>query len=321
MTETLHKDEYWMQRALQLAANGMGHVSPNPMVGAVIVGPDGCILGEGWHRKYGGPHAEVQAFLDVRPEDEHLLRDATIYVTLEPCSHYGKTPPCASLLVDKGVRRAVIGCVDPNPKVAGHGIRILREAGIQVTENVLRDACMALNKRFLTAHIKHRPWILLKWAQSADGFMAATNPDYGNTDEASPYLSVQLSGPVGAALMHRERAMVDAILVGTGTLLADNPSLTTRLWPGDSPRPVIFSSRRLSSGLHILARDPIMLDPALPLEENMHLLFARNGITSLMVEGGASLLNSFIDAALYDEIRVEKSTNFLRTGLKAPNFC
>ena len=173
MTETIHNDEYWMRRALQLAANGAGHLSPNPMVGAVIVGAEGRILGEGWHRKYGGPHAEVQAFLNVRPEDEPLLRDATIYVTLEPCSHYGKTPPCALLLVNKGIRRAVIGCGDPNPKVAGRGIRILREAGIEVTENVLRDECMALNKRFMTTHIKRRPWILLKWAQSADGFIAA----------------------------------------------------------------------------------------------------------------------------------------------------
>lgn len=321
MTETIHNDEYWMRRALQLAANGAGHVSPNPMVGAVIVGAEGRILGEGWHRKYGGPHAEVQAFLNVRPEDEPLLRDATIYVTLEPCSHYGKTPPCALLLVNKGIRRAVIGCGDPNPKVAGRGIRILREAGIEVTENVLRDECMALNKRFMTTHIKHRPWILLKWAQSADGFIAAPNPGLVSADGTPAYLPVKLSCPVGAVLMHRERAMVDAILAGTDTLIADNPSLTSRLWPGNSPHPVIFRSNRLPSGLNVFARDPIILDPSLPLEENMHLLFADHGVTSLMVEGGASLLQSFIDAGLYDEIRVEKSNKWLSEGLKAPEIC
>ncbi len=310
-----------MRRALQLAANGAGHVSPNPMVGAVIVGAEGRILGEGWHRKYGGPHAEVQAFLNVRPEDEPLLRDATIYVTLEPCSHYGKTPPCALLLVNKGIRRAVIGCGDPNPKVAGRGIRILREAGIEVTENVLRDECMALNKRFMTTHIKHRPWILLKWAQSADGFIAAPNPGLVSADGTPAYLPVKLSCPVGAVLMHRERAMVDAILAGTDTLIADNPSLTSRLWPGNSPHPVIFRSNRLPSGLNVFARDPIILDPSLPLEENMHLLFADHGVTSLMVEGGASLLQSFIDAGLYDEIRVEKSNKWLSEGLKAPEIC
>ena len=276
-------DRCMMRRALQLAANGAGYVSPNPMVGAVIVAADGRIIGEGWHRKYGGPHAEVQAFRSVSQDDEHLLHDSTVYVTLEPCSHYGKTPPCAKLIVDKGVRRVVVGCGDPNPKVSGRGIEMIRQAGIEITKNVLRDECAALNKRFMTAHTLHRPWIQLKWAEDAQGNMARRNPDYTPGSAMPEYLPMRISGPVGMVLMHGQRAMVDAIMVGTNTLLNDNPSLTTRLWPGHSPRPVIFRSSRLPDSLKIWNRDPIILDPAVPLEQNMHLLFSEHGITSLMV--------------------------------------
>ena len=301
-------DRCMMRRALQLAANGAGYVSPNPMVGAVIVAADGRIIGEGWHRKYGGPHAEVQAFRSVSQDDEHLLHDSTVYVTLEPCSHYGKTPPCAKLIVDKGVRRVVVGCGDPNPKVSGRGIEMIRQAGIEITENVLRDECAALNKRFMTAHTLHRPWIQLKWAEDAQGNMARRNPDYTPGSAMPEYLPMRISGPVGMVLMHGQRAMVDAIMVGTNTLLNDNPSLTTRLWPGHSPRPVIFRSSRLPDSLKIWNRDPIILDPAVPLEQNMHLLFSEHGITSLMVEGGRTLLDSFIENNLFDEMRVESSS-------------
>ena len=301
-------DRCMMRRALQLAANGAGYVSPNPMVGAVIVAADGRIIGEGWHRKYGGPHAEVQAFRSVSQDDEHLLHDSTVYVTLEPCSHYGKTPPCAKLIVDKGVRRVVVGCGDPNPKVSGRGIEMIRQAGIEITGNVLRDECAALNKRFMTAHTLHRPWIQLKWAEDAQGNMARRNPDYTPGSAMPEYLPMRISGPVGMVLMHGQRAMVDAIMVGTNTLLNDNPSLTTRLWPGHSPRPVIFRSSRLPDSLKIWNRDPIILDPAVPLEQNMHLLFSEHGITSLMVEGGRTLLDSFIEKNLFDEMRVESSS-------------
>lgn len=297
-----------MERALQLALMGAGHVSPNPMVGAVIVAPDGRIIGEGYHRRYGGPHAEVNAFASVRPCDEHLIKDSAIYVTLEPCSHYGKTPPCAKLLCDKGIARAVIGTTDPNPKVAGRGTNMLREAGIEVTEDFMRDECRAVNRRFFKAHTSDRPHILLKWAQSADGFMAG--PD------GKP---IALSSPLTLPLMHRERALCDAILVGTDTLRTDNPSLTTRLWPGNSPRPVMFRTGSLKGlKLKIFDRDPIMLDPNLPLEENMRILRRDNGVTSLMVEGGARLLKSFIDAGLYDEIRVETAACETAEGLPAP---
>lgn len=307
-----------MRRALQLARQGAGHVSPNPMVGAVIVSADGRIIGEGWHRAYGGPHAEVQAFRNVAPADEHLIPNATIYVTLEPCSHYGKTPPCAALLCSRHIRRAVIGCGDPNPKVAGRGIAMLRDAGIEVVENVLHDECYSLNKRFMTAHTLHRPWIQLKWAESADGFMAAANRNSSSPD-GGKYTSAALSTPTGMVLMHRERSLCDAIIVGTDTMLTDRPSLTTRLWPGNSPRPVLFASPRLPQQLKVGGREPIWLDRELPLAENMSMLFSDYGITSLMVEGGATLLSAFIGVGLYDEIRCEVSDIRLGDGLPAPS--
>lgn len=293
--------EKWMWRALQLASYGAGNVSPNPMVGAVIVSPDRKIIGEGWHRKYGGPHAEVEAFRNVRPEYEHLIPESTIYVTLEPCSHYGKTPPCAKLLIDKGIKRVVFGCTDPNPKVAGRGARMLEEAGIEVVKDILEQQCRDLNRRFMTAHTRHRPWIILKWAQSADG-----------------YIDGKISTPVSLITMHRERALCDAILCGTNTLLIDRPSLTTRYWPGTDPVFVALYSHRLPAGFKAAGREPIMLNPEHPLEENMNILFSKHGITSLMVEGGSQLLQSFIDHNLYDEIRIEKNRDIIHGKVKAP---
>lgn len=284
-----------MRRALSLAALGAGHVSPNPMVGAVIVAPGGRIIGEGFHRRFGEAHAEVNAMRSVAAQDLPLISRSTIYVTLEPCSHYGKTPPCAAMLCERHVHRVVIGAGDPNPRVSGRGIAMLREAGIEVTENCLSEECLAINEPFFTAQTLRRPWILLKWAETASGCMAA--PD------GSP---IAISSPLTLALMHRERAMCDAIMAGTNTLLSDNPTLTNRLWPGNSPRPVAFSSPRLRDDLNVMKRDPIILDPAKDLEENMHLLFTEYGVSSLMVEGGRTLLDSFISRNLYDRIRVEK---------------
>ncbi len=304
-------DSAMMHRALQLARLGAGHVSPNPMVGAVITAADGRIIGEGWHRRYGSGHAEVNAVASVSETDRHLLPESTIYVTLEPCSHYGKTPPCAKLLIDNHLRRVVIGASDPNPLVSGRGVRMLREAGIEVTEGVLADECRALNSRFMTAQILGRPHITLKWAQSADGYMAATDND------GKPY-PVQFSTPVTALDVHRLRAVSDAIMVGTETLLADNPSLNTRLWPGSSPRPVLFKSERLPHYATVMQRNPILLDPNRPLEDNMHSLWTDYGISSLIVEGGPTLLRSFIEAGLYDRIRVETSDKILGSGIMAP---
>lgn len=283
-------DVRYMWRALQLAHGGEGRVAPNPMVGAVVTARR-RIIGEGFHRTYGGPHAEVNAIASVREEDRHLLKEATIYVTLEPCSHYGKTPPCAKLIIDTGIPRVVVGAPDPNPLVAGRGIRMLREAGIDVTEGVLLEPCMEINRRFMAAQNSPRPWILLKWAQSADGFMAATDAD----GKGRP---VKFSSPLSSVWMHRQRANVESIMVGKNTLLTDKPRLDVRLWGGKNPL-------RISpdSGTDVTA-----------LVEKLR----ADGITSLMVEGGPTLLKSFIDNGLYDEIRVETSPIRLNTGLKAP---
>ncbi len=305
-------DEIMMRRALQLAVNGAGHVSPNPMVGAVITAPDGRIIGEGWHRLYGGPHAEVNAIRSVAATDMHLLKQSTIYVTLEPCSHYGKTPPCSLLLREKGFKRVVVGLVDPNPKVAGRGIAMLREAGSEVTVGILEGECRRLNARFITAQTKRRPWIQLKWAESTDGFIASPRGSE----------RVVFSNSLSMTLMHRERAMADAILIGTDTLLDDNPSLTVRLWPGRNPVPVLFKSKRWAStdtSFILLSHNPIILDPDIQLADNMHLLTERHGITSLMVEGGTRILQSFIDSRLYDEVRIERSPMLLHAGIPAPH--
>lgn len=280
----------YMQRALQLARLGEGLVSPNPMVGAVIAAPDGRIIGEGYHHRFGGPHAEVNAISSVSKEDRSLLRDSTIYVTLEPCSHYGKTPPCAKLIIETGIPRVAVGSADPNPKVSGRGIRMMREAGVEVVEDVMRGECDALNVRFLTAHRKRRPWILLKWAQSADGFMAGLN------DDGSPY-PVKFSTAVSSAWMHRERSMVDAIMVGSRTESIDHPRLDCRYWPGKAPRRV---------------------SPRRDLAQQMQELY-EEGVTSLMVEGGSALLQSFIDEGLYDAVRIETSSLKLNYGLPSPS--
>ena len=280
-----------MRRALQLARNGEGHVAPNPMVGAVITAPDGRIIGEGYHAEYGKPHAEVNAVASVKKVDIHLLREATIYVTLEPCAHFGKTPPCANLLVEKNFRRVVIASSDPNPKVAGKGVKILRDAGIDVTEGVLRKEADDLNKRFMTFHLKKRPWILLKWAQSADGFMA-TKDENGNPK------GVRFSNQLSQLWMHKERAAIEAIMVGSNTKIIDQPRLDCRLWKGRNPE--------IIDCCHHIDLDNLMRD-----------LYERN-ISSLMVEGGRKLLDSFIHAGLYDEIRVETSHHKLGQGLKAP---
>lgn len=287
----MHIEKKYMLRALQLARLGEGLVSPNPMVGAVIVSSDGRIIGEGYHHRYGGPHAEVNAINSVKDEDKHLLPESTIYVTLEPCSHYGKTPPCAKLIIDTGIPRVAVGSADPFKEVAGRGIRMLRDAGVEVEEDVMREQCDALNVRFLTAHRKQRPWIQLKWAQSSDGFMAGIDKD------GKPY-PVKFSTPVTSVWMHRRRSMVDAIMVGKHTLEIDRPRLDCRHWPGDAPR---------------------RIEPRHDLKQQMKDLYDE-GVTSLMVEGGPTLLQSFIDKGLYDDIQVEVSEKKLGTGLPAPVF-
>lgn len=296
-------DTVFMRRALQLAANGRGFVSPNPMVGAVIVSPDGKIIGEGWHRAYGGPHAEVQAVASVPDNLRKLFPESTIYVTLEPCSHYGKTPPCAKLLVECNFRRVVVGAGDPNPRVSGRGIAMLREAGIEVTEGVLADECRRINRRFMTAHSLKRPFITLKWAQSADG-----------------YIDGHFSTPESATEVHALRAVHDAIAVGARTVLTDNPHLDTRLVAGHSPRPVVFDRHRIAAKARLLSdsRGTIYIDTDTPLADTLHSLYTDHGITSLLVEGGASLLETFISANLWDEARIELAPNAIHGHTKAP---
>lgn len=279
-------DEMYMRRCLQLADCGRQNAKPNPMVGAVIV-CDGRIIGEGYHVRCGEGHAEVNAFASVRPCDEPLLGRSTMYVSLEPCSHYGKTPPCADLIVRKGVRRVVVGCVDPFAKVHGRGIAKLREAGIEVTVGVLEDECKALNSRFMTVNTEHRPYILLKWAQSADGFL----DDH--------YHAARFSTPFTTMLVHKMRAENDAILVGRVTDQREHPRLDVREWSGPSPERIV-----LTSGQRIT--------------DVLDTLYSRKK-QSLIVEGGAATLRSFIDANLWDEIRRETSPLCVGDGTPAPS--
>ena len=222
-------DEKYMHRCIQLARNGLQNAKPNPMVGAVIVSADGRIIGEGYHVRCGEGHAEVNAFASVRSEDEPLLSRATMYVSLEPCSHYGKTPPCAELIIRKGVRRVVVGCQDPFAKVQGRGIEMLRNAGIEVTVGVLEDECRWINRRFFTFHKLHRPYIILKWACSADGYL----DDH--------HRAAAFSTPYTSMLVHKMRAEEDAILVGRITDEREHPRLDTRLWSGPAPHRFVLS--------------------------------------------------------------------------------
>lgn len=306
-------DRRYMRRALQLAASGRGHTSPNPMVGAVIVAPDGRIIGEGWHRRFGQAHAEVNAVRSVKDSDRALLPQSTIYVTLEPCSHYGKTPPCARLLTDIGIGRVVIAAGDPNPQVSGRGVAMLRQAGIQVDEGLLAAEAWELNRLFMTAHTLHRPFVTLKWAQSADGFMdVRRSPDC---------TAARFSTPLSAQLVHFRRASHDAIAVGAGTVIADRPALTVRLIEGRSPRVVVFdrSSHLENIDAEILKHDnTIIINTRRPLKDTLGSLYADYGITSLLVEGGPSLLKQFINSGLWDEAYVETAPCTLADKGAAP---
>lgn len=295
-----------MRRALQLAKMGDGSVSPNPMVGAVVVCND-RIIGEGFHRHWGGPHAEVNAINSVT--DKSLLAKSTIYVSLEPCSHYGKTPPCSKLIIDSKIPKVVVGSFDPFEKVSGRGIRMLREAGINVVTGVLENECNELNKTFIFAHRHKRPYIFLKWAQSADSFIAAS--------DGSP---IKFSNPLSAMLMHRERSRYDAIMVGTNTVISDNPALTTRLWYGRNPRRITFDLHGNLPEDSIIAKaeDTIIIKENKDLSSIMEDLYSKHSITSLMVEGGQKLLSGFLTADLWNEIRVEISPKIINKGVKAP---
>ena len=320
-------DELYMRRCLQIAAAGYGRVSPNPMVGAVVV-CDGLIIGEGYHRQCGGAHAEVNAIAAVR--EPSLLSRATLYVSLEPCSHYGKTPPCSRLIIEKQIPRVVVGCLDPFPEVSGRGIAMLRAAGIAVKTGVLESECRALNAAFMTAHTLQRPYVVLKWAQSRDGFI-----DRCRAPQEPPQL---FSDALTRQWAHRLRAGCDAILTGAHTVTCDNPSLTLRYWPGRrSPLRVVLARNPITPADARLLTDgePTLVfnrhrhetvgsvkyiavnedEPLLP--QLLSRLYAE-GVTSLLVEGGAQTLQSFIDAQLWDEARVETAPLTLGGGVAAP---
>ncbi|WP_418213927.1 bifunctional diaminohydroxyphosphoribosylaminopyrimidine deaminase/5-amino-6-(5-phosphoribosylamino)uracil reductase RibD [Bacteroides difficilis] len=319
------EEEKYMRRCIELAKNGLCNVAPNPTVGAVIV-CDGRIIGEGYHVRCGEAHAEVNAIRSVK--DESLLKRSTIYVSLEPCSHYGKTPPCADLIIEKQIPRIVIGCRDPFSKVAGRGIQKLQNAGREVIVGVLEEECLHLIRRFITFNTLRRPFITLKWAESADRFIDIERID-GNP--------VLLSSPLTSMLVHKKRAENTAIMVGRRTALLDNPSLTIRNWYGRNPiRIVLDRNLSLPNDLQIFNGEVptlvftekehpeeksvsyITIDFAHnPLNQIMEELYQRN-IQSLLVEGGSQLLQSFIDNELWDEAYIEKCPKRLYSGVKAP---
>lgn len=318
-------DEKYIRRCIELASNGLCNAAPNPMVGAVIV-HNGKIIGEGYHARCGEGHAEVNAIRSVKYES--LLKESTIYVSLEPCSHYGKTPPCADLIISKGIPRVVVGCIDPFSQVSGRGIKKLRDAGIDVTVGVLEDECKNLIRRFVTFNTQKRPYITLKWAESADGFIDT------NRENGSP---VVLSTPITSMYVHKQRAEHKAILVGRKTALLDNPSLTTRNWYGANPlRLVIDRTLSLPSNLKLFDHTTptlVFTEKEKAVEENLEyitldfskdilpqiltVLYERK-IQSLLVEGGTTLLQSFIDTELWDETFVEHSAKVLGEGVKSP---
>ena len=321
--------EKYMQRCIDLAKLGMGYVSPNPMVGAVIV-MDSIIIGEDYHHKYGEAHAEVNAINQVISnfsDSAELLNQSTLYVSLEPCAHYGKTPPCADLIIKHKIPKVVVGCADPFDAVNGKGIEKLKDAGIEVITGVLEKQCRWLNRRFFTRVRKHRPYIILKWAQTADGFFAP--------DDKSQYW---ITGLESRKLVHRWRGEEDAVLVGKNTAAIDNPQLNVRYGQGKSPIRVVIDRRlELNKGLNIFDQSVETLifnevktaidgkNKYIALEDFdryvpqyiLYQLYLRD-IQSIIIEGGAYTLNTFIEADLWDEARIFTGKTNLKKGVKAP---
>jgi len=332
----ISNDMIYMQRCISLALLGMGNVAPNPMVGAVLVN-DNKIIGEGYHQQYGYAHAEVNCIRDAEMKFEsgstgvnnigYLLQTSTLYVSLEPCAHFGKTPPCADLIIKKKIRKVVIGCRDPFEQVNGKGIEKLQAAGVEVVTGVLEEECKTVNKRFFTFHIRHRPYIILKWAQSE-------NRKISGPDGSKVFISDSITN----RSVHKWRSEEAAILVGTTTALLDDPSLTTRLWTGNHPvRLVIDMNLRLPTSLKIFngaSRTIIFnkirheqlehiyyyrINDGLPFLQQLTGALHQININSVLVEGGAKLLQAFIDAQLWDEARIITNNNLhINGGADAP---
>jgi diaminohydroxyphosphoribosylaminopyrimidine deaminase/5-amino-6-(5-phosphoribosylamino)uracil reductase len=320
-------NEKYIKRCIQLAKNGLGTTYPNPLVGSVVV-CDGKIIGEGWHKTAGEPHAEVNAINSVK--DKSLLKKATIYVSLEPCSHFGKTPPCCNLIIANKIPKVVIGTIDPNIKVAGNGIKKLTEAGIQVTIGILEKDCDELNKRFFTFHEKQRPYIILKWAESQDGYIAPTEKI-----EKKP---VWITNAHSRQLVHKWRSEEQAILVGTQTVIDDNPKLDVRDWTGNNPirlvldqhnripkqsqifdnqvKTLLFSKIKSDDEKENTIFEIIDFEKDVP-NQLIHSLY-RHQIQSVIIEGGRHTLQTFINANLWDEARVFIGKVQINAGTKAP---
>lgn len=317
-----------MNRCLELARLGAGDVAPNPMVGSVIV-HDGKIIGEGFHRKYGGPHAEVNAINAVA--DPKILKKSTLYVSLEPCAHHGLTPPCSDLIIEKEIPEVIIGTVDPFSEVAGKGIEKLEKAGVKVTSGILEKECRELNKRFFTFHERKRPYVILKWAQTIDGFIDV---------ERSPESFGEptwITGDLALQLVHKIRSEESAILVGTNTAEKDNPSLTVRHWPGENPRRLVLDKKlRLPASLNLLSgkvktivfnarrNEEKGLTSFVKIDTEQEILLQimeelyRRNILSVIVEGGRQLLESFFYAGLWDEAHVFIGNTCFYEGIRAP---
>jgi len=323
-----------MFRCIELAKNGLGTTYPNPLVGSVIV-DNNKIIGEGWHYKSGLPHAEVNAIQSV--SDISLFKTATIYVSLEPCSHFGKTPPCADLIISSGIKKVVIGSTDPNPKVAGKGIQKLINAGCDVIIGVLNDECDDLNKRFFTFYNKKRPFIILKWAQTTNGFIA---PEKNNENlKISEKKPVWITNTFSRQRVHKMRAEEQAILVGTNTVLVDNPSLTSRDWEGNSPvRIILDRSLKIPKEMTVFDGDvktivftekgksstKTIIFETIDFSDNMpqqicDVMFTHN-IQSVIIEGGSQTLQTFIDANLWDEAFIFIGNTTFGSGIKSPKF-
>ncbi|AFD06916.1 bifunctional diaminohydroxyphosphoribosylaminopyrimidine deaminase/5-amino-6-(5-phosphoribosylamino)uracil reductase RibD [Solitalea canadensis] len=324
----MDKHQLYIKRCIELALNGLGSVSPNPMVGAVIV-CDEKIIGEGYHKQFGKAHAEVNAInsiLENYADAEELLKRSTIYVSLEPCSHHGKTPPCADLIIKHKIPKVVIGCKDPYEKVSGRGIELLKNASIEVLTGVLENECLALNKRFITLQTQHRPYIILKWAQTANGYFAPTD-----------HSQFWITGKRAKQLVHKWRSEEDAVLIGSRTALTDNPQLTVRDFAGRNPvRVVIDRLLKLPKDLNIFnneAKTIVYNESKLGVEGNvyyntlefneylpqfmMYQLYLQD-IQSVIIEGGANVLNQFINYGLWDEARVFTGEKTLENGTPAP---
>lgn len=319
--------EKYIKRCIELAKNGLGTTYPNPLVGCVIVF-ENTVIGEGWHKKSGEAHAEVIAIESV--QNKELLSSSTLYVSLEPCSHFGKTPPCADLILKYKIPNVVIGTIDPNSKVAGKGIQKLKDSGVNVTFGILEKECSELNKRFFTFHRKNRPYIILKWAESSDGFISPKN----KTEQKPIWISNEYS----RQLVHKWRSEEQAILVGTQTIIDDNPSLTVRDWVGNNPirividkenstdslsnvfdnqsKTIVFSNKEATSIADQIQYIKVDFDKN-PTQTIVEKLFESN-IQSVIIEGGRKTIQSFIDASLWDEARVFIGEINLNDGTKAP---